>query len=262
MRVVQVQKKIKELARRFISRFIAKPTLQPQEKKSGAKTDRTPFVTSFNPALPKISSVVNKYTALLQSTANCKKAFPNPPVIAYRRNASLRDLLVHSTLPHENLSGQQPAGIKKCNYPSCLSCSFLWEGQTNYTLITTNEARKITHSISCQSKNLIYLIECKRCHLQYIGETKRQLSERFGEHWRSILNRQQLTTTTPVSLHFNQAGHSTNDVHLIPTELIHSKRDSVRKAREAHLINKAKTLHPFGLNKRDRSTPVTYLTLI
>ena len=60
------------------------------------KTDRTPFVTSFNPALPKISFVVNKYTTLLQSTANCKKAFPNLPVIAYKRNASLRDLLVRS----------------------------------------------------------------------------------------------------------------------------------------------------------------------
>ena len=107
-------------------------TLQPQEQKS-AKTDRTPFVTSFNPALPKISSVVNKYTTLLQATASCKKAFPNPPVIAYRRNASLRDLLVHSTLSHENSSSQQPAGIKKCNHPRCLTCSFLQEGQTNYT---------------------------------------------------------------------------------------------------------------------------------
>ena len=193
-------------------------TLQQQEKKS-AKTDRTPFVTSFNPALPKISSVVDKYTTLLQSTANCKKAFPNPPVIAYRRDASLRDLLVHSTLPHEN----------------------------------SNEARKITDSISCHSKNLIYVIECKRYHLQYIGETKRQLSERFGEHRRSILNHQQLSTTTPDSLHFNQAGHSINEVRLIPIELIHSKRDSVRKAREAHLINKAKTLHPFGINKRDEA---------
>ena len=54
--------------------------LQPQEQKS----DRTPFVTSFNPALPKISSVVNKYITLLQSTANYKKALPNPPAIAYR----------------------------------------------------------------------------------------------------------------------------------------------------------------------------------
>ena len=227
-------------------------TLQPQEQKS-AKTDRTPFVTSFNPALPKISSVVNKYTTLLQATASCKKAFPNPPVIAYRRNASLRDLLVHSTLSHENSSSQQPAGIKKCNHPRCLTCSFLQEGQTNYTFFTTNEARKITDSISCHSKNLIYLIECTKCHLQYIGETKRQLNERFGEHRRSILNHHQLSITTPVSLHFNQAGHSINDVHLIPIELIRSKRDSVRKAREAHLINKAKTLHPFGINRRDET---------
>ena len=89
--------------------------------------------------------------------------------------------------------------------------------------------------------------------MQYLGETKRQLSERLGEHRRSILNHQQLSTTTPVSLHFNRAGHSINDVRLIPIELTHSKRDSVRKAREAHLINKAKTLHPFGINKRDEA---------
>ena len=107
-------------------------------------------------------------------------------------------------------------------------------GQTNYTFFTTNEARKITDSISCQSKNLIYRIECKKCHLQYIGETKRQLNERLGEHRRSILNLQQLSTTTPVSPHFNQTGHSINDVRLIPIELIRSKRDSVSKAREAH----------------------------
>ena len=110
-----------------------------------------------------------------------------------------------------------------------LCMSFLQEGQTNYTFFTTNEARKITDSISCHSKNLIYLIECKRCHLQYIEETKRQLSESFGEHRRSILNHHQLSTTTPVSLHFNPAGHSINDVCLIPIELIRSKRDSVRK---------------------------------
>ena len=155
----------------------------------------------------------------------CITTATNRPVIAYRRNASLRDPLVHSTLPHENSSGQQPAGIKKCNHPRCLTCSFLQEGQTNYTFFTTNEAR----------------------------ETKRQLSERFGEHRRSILNHQQLSTTTLVSLHFNQAGHSINEVRVIPIELIRGKRDSVRKAREAHLINKAKTLHPFGINKRDEA---------
>ena len=39
-----------------------------------------------------------------------------------------------------------------------------------------------------------------------LGETKRQLNERFGEHRRPILNHQQLSDPTHVSLHFNQAG--------------------------------------------------------
>ena len=32
-----------------------------------------------------------------------------------------------------------------------------------------------------------------------------------------------------------------------------STRDSVRKAHEAHLINKAKTLHPLSINRRDEA---------
>ena len=40
--------------------------------------------------------------------------------------------------------------------------------------------------------------------------------ERFGEHRRSKLNhQQQLSATTPVSQHFNQAGHSVNEVRFI-----------------------------------------------
>ena len=56
---------------------------------------------------------------------------------------------------------------------------------------------------------------------------------------------------TPVSEHFNQADHSINDVLLIPLELIRSSRDSVRKADEAHLIDKAMTLQPQGINRCD-----------
>ena len=56
---------------------------------------------------------------------------------------------------------------------------------------------------------------------------------------------------TLVSEHFNLPEHSVNDIRLIPLELIHTNRDSLRKAREAHLIDKAKTLEPQGLNRRD-----------
>ena len=129
-------------------------------------------------------------------------------------------------------------------------------GKTNISFFSTNEERRIKDTLTCKSKNLIYLIECKKCATrnlpcQYIGETKRHLHERFGEHRRSVQNHQQLANPTPVSEHFNLPGHSVNEICLIPLELIHTNRDSVRKAREAHLIDKAKTLEPQGLNRRD-----------
>ena len=41
---------------------------------------------------------------------------------------------------------------------------------------------------------------------------------------------------------------------LIPLELIKSNRDSVRKAREAYLIDRGQlTLEPLGLNRRDET---------
>ena len=58
--------------------------------------------------------------------------------------------------------------------------------------------------------------------------------------------------TTTVSEHFLfHSNHSHTDMQLIPLEKIHSSRDSVRKARESHLIDKAMTLEPNGLNRRD-----------
>ena len=38
---------------------------------------------------------------------------------------------------------------------------------------------------------------------------------------------------------------------LIPIEKLKNGRDSFRKAREAHLIHKAKTIESLGINKRD-----------
>ena len=52
--------------------------------------------------------------------------------------------------------------------------------------------------------------------------------------------------------------HTATDMQLIPLELVKSivnydksNRDSVRKAREAYLIERGQTLEPHGLNKKD-----------
>ena len=120
--MVEGYDKIKHLIKRGYSRKILQrdanrvhaiprhAALQSQEQKT-TKAGRTLFVISFNPILPKISFVVTKHITILQSSINYKQAFPHPPVIAYKRNASLRDLLVHSELPENKPSHQQPTGI-------------------------------------------------------------------------------------------------------------------------------------------------------
>ena len=95
------------------------------------------------------------------------------------------------------------------------------------------------------------MIQCRLCNLQF-GETKRRLKDRFNEHRRPILNPTgNYIHTAAASEHFLTSNHSDNHMLLIPIEKLKNGRDSFRKARKAHLIHKAKTIEPLGINKRD-----------
>ena len=96
------------------------------------------------------------------------------------------------------------------------------------------------------------LFNFNRCNLQYIGETKRRFKDRFNDHRRALDKTNIKSKPTAVSEHFpSYSNHSHTDMQLIPPEKIHSSRDSVRKARESHFIDKAMTLEPHGLNRLD-----------
>ena len=86
---------------------------------------------------------------------------------------------------------------------------------------------------------------------KYIGESKRHLEDRFKGHRRPVLNPTGNYFDTAVSERFLTSNHSYNHMLLIPIEKLKNGRDSLRKAREAHLIHKAKTIEPLGINKLD-----------
>ena len=105
-----------------------------------------------------------------------------------------------------------------------------------------------------QNSNLVFMIQCNKCNVQYIGKIKHHPSDRFGEHRRAIekaIAKQHIDQPTAVSDHFTLPAHSMDNIELVPLELITSNRDDIRKAREAFLISKGKTLEPFGLNRSD-----------
>ena len=111
-----------------------------------------------------------------------------------------------------------------------------------FTLQVKHAPSLHTLPVTCNTRNVIYMVQCNRCNLQYIGETKRRLKDRFNEHRRAVDKTNIKSKPTAVS-HTN--------MQLIPPEKIHSSRDSIRKARESNLIDKAMTLEPHGLNRRD-----------
>ena len=56
---------------------------------------------------------------------------------------------------------------------------------------------------------------------------------------------------TAVSEHFLSNSHSVSHMLLITFETLRYERDCLRKAREAPLIHKAKTIGPLGIKKRN-----------
>ena len=74
------------------------------------------------------------------------------------------------------------------------------------------------------------------------------------EHRRTIDNPNNKSKPTTAAEHFlSSPNHTANDMLLISIEEIFSNRDSIRKAREAFLIQKGKTIDPDGLNIREET---------
>ena len=161
------------------------------------------------------------------STSQLKHNYPLSPPIIFRQAPSAVDKIV--SLVHTLLTASQ-------------------------VILFTLQVKHAPslHTSLVTLRNVIYMVQCNRCNLQYIGETKRHLKDRFNEHRRAVDKTNIKSKPTTVSEHFlSHSNHSHTDMQLIPLEKIQFSRDSVRKARESHLIDKAMTLEPHGLNRRD-----------
>ena len=189
---------------------------------------------------------IQRHFKILSSSPRCNSVFQTTPLVAFRRTDNLSDILVRSKL-RTNKQTNVTKGSFRCG-KNCIICRYITDGRTNYTFSATGETRTIHDRIDCNSKNLIYMIHCLRCNKQYIGETKRRLKDRFNEHQRPVDRPTPSSRPTAVSEHFLSDNHSPNDIELVPLELIHSSRDALRKAREAHHIERGQTLEPKGIN--------------
>ena len=216
---------------------IGRPNALTGSERGDTTVDRVPLVITYHPFNTHIKRYLLQNFHILSTDQQRRDIFPQPPVVAYKRDLSLRDILVHST---DSSSTEQPES-HACQRPRYHTCEFI-------TPLTEIQGPKSTFTIrdhfTCMSENLVYCISCRRCSHIYIGETGRNLRSRIGEHLRSVRNN---TPGFSVAQHFNSAGYSITDVQVRGMRLCRGS-NILRKQLEMRLIFQLGTVQPDGIN--------------
>ena len=58
-----------------------------------------PFVTTYNPSVPEHKEILMKNWFLITNNPNLARIFPDAPIVAYRKDKSLKDFLVRAKIP-------------------------------------------------------------------------------------------------------------------------------------------------------------------
>jgi hypothetical protein len=91
-----------------------KDLIQYKEKKTNNKVS---FVITYHPALSNLSNIVREHWTTIQKHPELCKIFKEPPVLAFRKPKSLKDILVGADIsPRSAYNGQ----CQKCDSRRCM----------------------------------------------------------------------------------------------------------------------------------------------
>ena len=84
-----------------------------QYRTDKSKTDRVPVVLTYSKGLPHVSEVMKKKMTVLHKSEKIKKVFIKPPILAFRRDKNLKDILVHKK--HNSMFFKQEHKCEPCS---------------------------------------------------------------------------------------------------------------------------------------------------
>ena len=233
------------------------------------KDDRVIFSTTYNPIVPDLKRKFRELHPVLMSSERCTSIFPNPPLVAYRRNRNLNDMLVSRRLPpNSDIIDSSNTNFDN-NNSTCEECGRVFDTArgkqihvsrthnkrntrntqpgfhkcgdkrcntcklgtfTDHIRITqTSHTHTIKQNITCKSTNVIYCVTCKKCSAQYIGETEQELHARQRGHLGDIRKN---NPGLPYVKHFRECG---GDYYTITgIEKLRNRDPHLRKSREKY----------------------------
>ena len=227
------------------------------------------FSTTYNPMIPDLRQKIHNLQPILHASQKCKNLYPHPPILAYRRNRNLNDLLVSRRLSQDtNIYSSTPIVNIDRHSNTCEECGQTFSSGrgktihftkmhqtrkdpiptgfsrcgdkrcntcrlgtfgTTIPITSTGKTFHIIHKITCKSSNLIYCITCKKCLAQYIGETEQELHCRQRGHLADINKNQE---NLPYVSHFNRCG--VENYTITGVEKVRQNDRDIRKSREKY----------------------------
>ena len=155
-----------QLARERIENISQDTALQNNQE--ATNNQRIPLTLTYHPFNKNVKKIIYNNFHILIEDNNTKQIFNAPPLMAYRKDKNLKDMLVHT-----NLNSPEVPGTFPCNHHLCQICNHV-----NSSTFVTNHNRSfnIKCHFTCSTSCVIYCIICTRCSMLYIGETSRQIN--------------------------------------------------------------------------------------
>ena len=226
--------------------------------KEKTPSEQTPLIVTYNRKLPNLKRIIDNTWDTLHINPTEKEKFKKKPLLCFRRNRNLRDILGQTKISNSKVVRKKEPTKGRCtpcrSRPDTKCCRHVIS--TSYFTNRTREKRyEIRHKVGCKTRNAIYLGFCSKCNeRQYVGKVESQgTNKRINKH----RNDAKRTDSISVDKHFLEPGHDFDrDFKLIVIEEI-SQRNMTKEQtrhlllkREDFWILKLGTLEPHGFNDR------------
>ena len=130
-------------------------------------------MVTYNRQLPNIKDAIHKHWDLLKLNEKLKPVFQEKPLMAFKRNNNLKDLIGQKTIVNGRVQRKKVVRNRKgwcspCNnHGNNLCCRHL-RNTNQFMSNTTKQNYEIHHRVNCRSKFVIYLLECIICMIHYV----------------------------------------------------------------------------------------------
>ena len=168
-----------------------------QERETGSRC--FPLVADFNPKLPNVGQVLNRYKYILELEPGLKNVIKGENIFAsFRKCKTIGDLLVNSRYPKLKKEHDIQGSI---NCGKCLMCKLYLVATNEITSPHTNNTFRISQNIKCSDEYVIYFILDKTCNKGYVGRTENPMTRRWACHKSHIKYNHD---GCKIAVHFNQ----------------------------------------------------------